>query len=548
MNARPDDPQPAGLLTTPPGGEADRVDVAGRTRTGWSRLAGYLALGSVLAAGAWLRLDGLPAQSLTNDESFSWKLTRFPWSEVIARTAADVHPPLYYLALKGWTSLVGDSVRAMRGLSVLFDLTALALLYGFAADLARSPNGGGRRLPPVVPVGLLAAAFMALNPLEVVEARQARMYAQGVMLAVASSWALWRGLREPGVRPWAWAVYAVTAAALVYTHNFGLFTVAAQAVFAAGRTARRGGAVRWAAAGGFLAVALAYAPWAPVLLRQRDQVAEVYWTPPLLPHYLAGAIEQLFRSDLDVVLPAAGVLAPLAAAAVLAALLIRQRPPDVYVVLLAATPFALGVLVSVAQERNIVIGRCLAFSLPFLLIAAAEVVSVLPGRESPPATAAVLLVGLMAIQKDSWARSGLPSRPGIRGAAEVIGNGYRPGDLVVAIRFAGDKNTLEYYAHGRFRPMFLIPDQDPPLRHYNSRAVLDPGEVLRGSQIAAYPATRAWLLVTDSSRTRGPFLRGWSLVRSDAIEEAAPERGERVYVDLWERRREPASGDESRPS
>src|SRR5487761_1182396 len=60
------------------------------------------------------------------------------------------------------------------------------------------------------------------------------MYVLGSALAVASCWLLLRALqaRQPRWRDFGW--YALAAAALAYTHYFGLFVLAGQFLYAVG--------------------------------------------------------------------------------------------------------------------------------------------------------------------------------------------------------------------------------------------------------------------------------------------------------------------------
>ena len=88
---------------------------------------------------------------------------------------------------------------------------------------------------------------------------------------------------------WSWPGYGLACVALLYTHHYALFTIAAQFVFLAlycvsligagdGDLARRL-ATRVAAVGAI--VALAYLPAAQFLLVQADRVREDYWIGPL---------------------------------------------------------------------------------------------------------------------------------------------------------------------------------------------------------------------------------------------------------------------------
>ena len=64
-----------------------------------------------------LQFWALDAQSLWYDEGFSVWLSEKSLSEIVALTAADIQPPLYYLLLHGWIKLVGKSEFALRFLS-----------------------------------------------------------------------------------------------------------------------------------------------------------------------------------------------------------------------------------------------------------------------------------------------------------------------------------------------------------------------------------------------------------------------------------------------
>jgi mannosyltransferase len=109
------------------------TDQPGEPPTGRRRLFVPLMLAVVLLAGLMLRLQTASTRSIWFDEAWSWRMSRFPLAELIERTAADVHPPLYYLLLKAWTALFGDSPLAMRSMSALFGVLTILAAY----DLVR---------------------------------------------------------------------------------------------------------------------------------------------------------------------------------------------------------------------------------------------------------------------------------------------------------------------------------------------------------------------------------------------------------------------------
>ncbi|MGH2537681.1 MAG: glycosyltransferase family 39 protein, partial [Candidatus Promineifilaceae bacterium] len=130
---------------------------AGLAAAGWP--SGRLA--ALLLAAFALRGLNLGAKSLWLDEAFSvWSASR-PAAEIWLGLH-DNHPPFYYLILRAWLYF-GRSEALLRLPSAFASLLAIALV----CRLGR--RAGGRR------VGLWAALLLALAPLDVWYAQEARM-------------------------------------------------------------------------------------------------------------------------------------------------------------------------------------------------------------------------------------------------------------------------------------------------------------------------------------------------------------------------------------
>jgi mannosyltransferase len=171
----------------------------------------WLVLGVALALHAW-RLD---AKNLWLDECASWDMATQSVTRLIAATAADIHPPLYYLLLKGWMWWLGDSPIGLRSLSVLASLVSLWLMCRLAEG--------------VLPRGATFAALLwyAALPNVVSFSQEARMYALATasVLAMCLAYRRWvdSGFRS---RP-ALVAYAGCATAALYLHYFTALAVAA---------------------------------------------------------------------------------------------------------------------------------------------------------------------------------------------------------------------------------------------------------------------------------------------------------------------------------
>ncbi len=94
------------------------------------------------------------------------------------------HPPLYYVLAKVWVDLWGDSVCALRTLSVLFSGLGLLAMYWFVRELTAS-----RR------TALLAMLLLCVSPLFILYGQEAREYALWTLALLLSSAALLRALR-----------------------------------------------------------------------------------------------------------------------------------------------------------------------------------------------------------------------------------------------------------------------------------------------------------------------------------------------------------------
>ena len=234
-----------------------------------------LIVGIVLLA-LGLRLYNLNAQSLWYDEGFSVYLSQKNPGEIVSQTAADIQPPLYYLMLHGWMKLFGTDEPAVRGLSVLFGVLAVPLIYSAARHLFH------RHL-----AGLLAALLLTVSPLHIWYGQETRMYTLLVFLCLLSSYFLLllasrsRQERNPGV--WGdlplWLAYTLTSVAAIYTHYFALFVLAFQAIYLLIVWWVQGYRPARLALGGLasgVAIVVAYLPWLPHLLT-RFGADTSYW-------------------------------------------------------------------------------------------------------------------------------------------------------------------------------------------------------------------------------------------------------------------------------
>jgi hypothetical protein len=403
-----------------------------------------LALALVLGLGAALRADRLSLEELTTDEAFSWRMTTHPAADIVARTATDVHPPLYYLVLRAWTAAAGDSPAALRGLSLLLGLAAVGLAYLLYVEVDRfaetDDRGVGRW-------GALAAALLvAAHADQVGHSRHVRMYALGIALAGLTAWLMLRALRsERRAFAW-WGAYGVSAAALCYTHYYGAFTVAAQLGFAGLFLVSRArvSGVRPREATGLLAAALLiaalFAPWVTVLRRQTARVSEEYWIREAGSFDVAGALVR-WATGLEWT-PSWPALTIGAFATAGAWVLWRGDRGQKFLILQAALPWAGALGLSWASGRTLFLERYLFFSQLALVVLLARAWAGLapwPRRATAAAFASVVALGLA---HEIGARP--TAEPSAQEGARLLARSVGPGDLVLA-NAPRDLNVVRYY-------------------------------------------------------------------------------------------------------
>lgn len=140
---------------------------------------------------AFLLRTGMLKNSLWLDEAFSVRQASMTQSDIWQDRIDPAHPPLYYAILHEWMNLFGVGETAVRLPSLLISLVNMGLLYLLA------------RLMFDKDVALVAVSLLALSPLDIWYAAEARMYVlvafAGLLAAVGLVWQNWLGLLLYGV-------------------------------------------------------------------------------------------------------------------------------------------------------------------------------------------------------------------------------------------------------------------------------------------------------------------------------------------------------------
>ncbi len=480
----------------------------------WSRdLVVLVIVGSIAAVTRFYQL-GRPG--IWFDESSSCRWIEFSVAELCARTAVDCHPPLYWLLLKGWAMLFGQSVGALRSMSVLFGVATVWATYGLVRELqlhwaTRSEPLGLHRS-----TAGLAALLVALSPFQIEWSQEMRMYSLGTFLVLTSTWLLAIGLRRGGIG--VWAGYAVVGILLVYTLYFSLFTLLAHGVFVVGRGILNG---KWSP-GFFVAVAaigLAWLPWVPFLWAMYGTVQRSFPQGPLTWTEFSTLFWWMFvPQNADPAWDFAKSIL-VEACAVLVILLIASRSSEqVLVALCAFVPIYAIVNLSIVSQ-NLVARHRLILGQIFLLIGWALVIQRLRSTwlRRSVAVVSVAMSWVLALFYLS-SRDAKAILPGMQAAITSIDQGRSDGELVLFVNPMLYLNGL-VYAKDRV-DMFAVGERQQ-YPYYQGASLTRESDHLAISKIPSN-VTSVWVVDADHWFGRSwevPMPPGWQLVAEDRFVE-----------------------------
>jgi mannosyltransferase len=457
------------------------------------RLAVPLGIGLLLAASVLLRTRQLDV-GYWIDEGLSVGIADRPLADIPGALRMDGSPPLYYVLLHGWLALAGAGEEATHALSLLFALLCVPVAFW-----------GGRVLfgPRTA---WIAAVLTAVNPFLTQYAQETRMYSLIALLGLVASVCFVRSYAVPAARR-AWPVgFAVALAAMLYTHNWGLFFgltcgLTWVALLARGGPGDRRRLLRDGLIG-FGGALVLFAPWLPTLLFQAAHTGAPWSKVPPL--------ERIGSAFGNLLGPVAVVALVLAGGSGLAALLSRRRAPEARTAV-ALIALALGTLLVAwlaSQLSPAWAARYLVVALPPLLLLCAAGLA----HAGRLGLAGLLLVAVL------WAADGAPAeKSNVREVAEAVAPGLRAGDLIVSTQ-PEQVPVLHHYLPDGLRYATLTgPVEDPGVADWRDGVerleATSPARDLQPLLDSLAPAQRL-VLVTPIVFDKGRWTAPWTtLVR-----------------------------------
>ena len=133
-------------------------------------------------------------------------------------TSDPQHPPLYYVMVRLWAQVFGDSPAGVRSLSAIISLLIFPTVYWLCLELFDSAV-----------VGWIAMALIAVSPLQLYFAQEARQYTLWMVEILGSSAALLRAMRQENKINW--ALYILSLVLGLYTHLFTFLIMISHGIY-----------------------------------------------------------------------------------------------------------------------------------------------------------------------------------------------------------------------------------------------------------------------------------------------------------------------------
>lgn len=447
-----------------------------------------------------LRGDEGRQQLMPDVQQLRERLATYTPSEVVRHCAYNVHPPAYFLALKGWMILWGDSVYAMRTFSVVLGTVTVAMLYGLTWEACTSHLNKRH-------AALLAAALASVSEHQVSLSQLVRMYSMGSLLTCLTGWLLLKALHKRNDAAVWWVLYGTCGTLFFYAHNYALFSLVAQGMFAAGYRVRAQCAAIHSQRGGWYGMALAcgigavlYSPWVPVLLAQSNEVQSGYWIEPITLERLS---ETFFYWGTG--LAASPVFLGCICFAALTLIVARGALANTsawwFFLVQAFIPCIMGVLVSLYGGTSILQVRYLAFA-QVTLMGLLAVSCATSQWALQRAGSAIVLIGMLISGMGYRSPAASYKVSSVITILDVVNRYYNAGDVIL-VDGAGPLNVFTYYSsqcglEGRLRLQCLeIPQRWQG--HKPFLGSLSSDDVIYWDDAAPPNVRRVWQIVESGS-------------------------------------------------
>ncbi len=205
--------------------------------------------------------------NIWTDEAFTLQLLRGNVKEIIAGTAADVHPPLYYLYAKLFDVICGSSLIVQKIAAIIPMVATLV----FIATVIRKHFGDM--------TSFLSLLFLSCIPCSMEFALQVRMYSLALFFVTVCAMYAYLAFLNGNKKEF--LIFALSGVAAAYTHYFAFVSIIiiTGMLLLAILIWRRERVVLWLISA--VSMVVLYLPWMPFFVKQVTSVEQGYWIPEI---------------------------------------------------------------------------------------------------------------------------------------------------------------------------------------------------------------------------------------------------------------------------
>lgn len=301
---------------------------------------------AIVAAGVFLRLEGLDVHDAWADEGITWAVAQSGDPIEYLRRYCNGEPPLIHALLRPLAG-AGSSIEVLRLVPALFGVLGVV---AWAVVLFRNVSPGAARL---------GVPLYALSAYQIYYAQELRVYSVLAFLGLVVFGILLEAMRRDRVQRRLWGVLALAEAAMLYAHYLAASYLVALAIAVAMVPSLRRHWRPWLLAQ--LGGALLFLPWLPTMFEcasiLRDMklvtdfkplrdIAAPFLIPAIGRSIVPSAASPTYRLDLGGCVAMAAVVATWVIGG--AATLVRRRETALLSFLICASILPIAIVVGIA--------------------------------------------------------------------------------------------------------------------------------------------------------------------------------------------------------
>ena len=233
---------------------------------------------------------GILNTNLWFDEAYSVGIANQDWGNLFVSTIDDVHPILYYIILKIFVTIFGNSIVAFR----IFSVIPLILLTIFSYTHISKKFGEK--------AGLYFSFILLFLPVTIHYATQIRMYSWVMLFVAVTTFYAYNSVTENYSKR-NWIIFSIFSVCSAYTHYFGLFTIGIINILMLIYILKNKKELlkSWFIFGAIQI--LSYIPGLIIFLKQSFRVAGGFWISVTYPDIIMQIVEFLFTDTITSGLP-----------------------------------------------------------------------------------------------------------------------------------------------------------------------------------------------------------------------------------------------------